>query len=518
MTSTIPPVTPPAWATLLTGVRPERHGIFGFMEGMLFADTRKDVLARSRPVSSLSLTRKSVVEFLGDAGRRVMLINVPMSYPPRPVNGIVVSGLMTPSDASDFTWPAELAEELRDYVIDVTPSADRLERGRVLASYDPERLLGDCTCMVKTRGENACRLGKAHPFDFGLVVFTSPDRIFHRLWPAVTAFTRSDAPGGPLESLLRDFFVQLDRSLGELVDAFPDASVMVASDHGFGPCAERMVYPDVWLEEKGFLVRRGRSAERSGRRPRRSIRGTVRGALEKLLPGGLAARIVSTGRDRQTRLLESLDRERSVACFASLDNARFGGIRLLDEAKSRLGGGDEAALVLEIIASLREMHDPETDEPLLAGAWRREEVFPDARVDFLPEIVMEFRPRYAGRTDPDADSLLGGPLAPGGGTHDIDGMFVLAGEPVRPLGEVSAMHLADVAPTVLYLSDLAVPATMQGKPPLGLFAQEHVKEHPLRRSPVGRAETDGATGPHGAYTPEQEKSVREQLRELGYLE
>ena len=38
-------------------------------------------------------------------------INVPISYPPEPVNGFMVSGLLTPSGAA-YTWPPELAEEL----------------------------------------------------------------------------------------------------------------------------------------------------------------------------------------------------------------------------------------------------------------------------------------------------------------------------------------------------------------------------------------------------------------------
>jgi len=406
MTSTIPPVTPPAWTTLMTGLKPERHGIFGFMEGMLFGDSRKAAIETSRPVSAVSFRGESLIELLGAAGRKVMCVNVPMSYPPRAVNGVM-----------------------------------------------------------------------------------------------------------------------LDDALGRLVDAFSDATVFLVSDHGFGPRAQSTVFPDVWLEEKGFLARKGGlgGREGSGRRSRRALRELARRAIETLLPRRLGGRLLRRAADRQTRMLASIDRERSKAYFCGFDAMSFGGVRLVEETTAGLSDAERGTLLDGIIASLMEMRDPATGEPILTGARRGEEVFPDMaagdRKGFIPEIILEFREGYTGRIDPLATGLIGPP--PGGhiGVHRLEGMFVLAGDAVIPAGEVRALHLADVAPTVLWLLDCAVPATMQGKVPLRLFDEACVAAHPVRTAGAGdRARGDDGTKPADAYTAEQEEQIRENLRRLGYLD
>ncbi|HUW57359.1 MAG TPA: alkaline phosphatase family protein [Planctomycetota bacterium] len=126
--STVPAWTPPAWTTLITGLNPERHGIFAFFENMLIGDAVIDDDRAMRPVSSLSIRHPTLFSIFSAAGRPVMSINLPMSYPPTPINGIMVTGLFTPSDAEDYTYPAALKSELEDYIIDRCNGADWLTR------------------------------------------------------------------------------------------------------------------------------------------------------------------------------------------------------------------------------------------------------------------------------------------------------------------------------------------------------------------------------------------------------
>ena len=516
MTSTIPPVTPPAWTTLLTGLKPEKHGIFGFMEGMVCADSRQEFRSRSRPVSALSLKHRSLLDILGDAGKHVMCINVPMTYPPRPVHGIMISDFLSPSDAVDFTYPAELKDELEDYVIDIIHATRIQETTQQRLGYAEDAWVKRCTQIVRIRADNICRLGKTHPWDFGIVVFTATDRIFHPRWPEIVTFLDKEAPTTEMERLLLEFFVELDRALGRLVESFGDATVLLTSDHGFQQRADHAVHVDVWLEREGFLVRKRRG---SGRKLRRALRSVLRAAMEKLLPPRLTARLLLKATDRQTRMAESIDRERSVAYFAGFDAATYGAVRLVAETTTALDEKQRSELLRNLIDSLKNMTDPETDEPIIKEAFLREELFPGAVVDFLPEIVLEFREGYTGRVDPLATGLLGpSPKDNQIGVHQLDGMFVLAGEAVKPLGEVAPLQLADIAPTVLYLSGLPIPNVMQGSPPLQLLADEYVATHPVEHR-------DYAEEPHrppgeraAAYTQEQERQVKDHLRRLGYLE
>ena len=133
MRSTMPPVTAPAWSTLITGLGPQQHGIFGFMEGMLFGETLGAAGRDARPASSLSLRGRTLFDILGTAGRRVLSVNLPLTYPPREVNGVLISGMMTPQNAATFTYPPTLADELTDYRIDINHSSNREERGRLVS-------------------------------------------------------------------------------------------------------------------------------------------------------------------------------------------------------------------------------------------------------------------------------------------------------------------------------------------------------------------------------------------------
>jgi len=517
----------------MTGVNPERHGIFGFLEGLLSGDTRRELVERSRPVSSLSVNQPFLLDILGRAGKHVMCVNLPMSYPPRPVNGIMITGMLTPSEADNFTYPPELRDELDDYVIDIANAATPEEISNKRYDYDLPTWVKRCTEIVRLRAKTVCRLGTKHPWDFGFVVFTGTDRISHSLWTEIMTFVQQPSAKTEMERLLQDFFVELDNALGTLVDAFPDAALLLTSDHGFGARADHTVFPDVWLERKGFLVRRRGG---SGRGLRRGVRRLIRRALDVLLPARLKRRILSKATDRQTRMLASLDRERSVAYFGGLDAASFGVVRLVEQAVAGLDEEKRSQLIDQIIAALKEMRDPETGEPVLEGVYRREEIFggatvmgptvpgpngdvPDHETQRLPEIVLKFREGYTGRTDPLTTELIGPPPQDSYiGVHRVEGMFLTSGGPFKVLGEVPPLKLADIAPSVLYLSGLPVPTNMQGEVPLGLLSEDYVKTHPLEKTERVTEVTRAADESTGAYTPDQEKDVRDHLRHLGYLE
>ncbi|HSV27062.1 MAG TPA: alkaline phosphatase family protein, partial [Sedimentisphaerales bacterium] len=102
--STIPALTPPAWASFQTGCNPGKTGVFCFT--LLDRATRKNTFV------SAEMLRETLWEAAGNAGRRVVVLNLPMSYPPKPINGCMVTGLMTPSMRSEFTHPKELKAEL----------------------------------------------------------------------------------------------------------------------------------------------------------------------------------------------------------------------------------------------------------------------------------------------------------------------------------------------------------------------------------------------------------------------
>src|SRR5205085_10544027 len=117
--SKYPPLTPPAWTSLSTGLKPARHGVYDFWmyERQECGTDRKAHVQTKRRGGML------IWNILSEYGKKVLVINVPVTYPPEAVNGIMISGYMTPSSSVDFTYPANFKEELYravpDYQIDL---------------------------------------------------------------------------------------------------------------------------------------------------------------------------------------------------------------------------------------------------------------------------------------------------------------------------------------------------------------------------------------------------------------
>lgn len=105
--STIPPITGPAWASFMTGCNPARHSIGDFMR-------RRPGSYTLQPVNSTNIRTITLWEWMGRAGKRIVVLNVPVTYPPSPVNGVMVTGLLTPNTAQDFAYPAGVGTQLHE--------------------------------------------------------------------------------------------------------------------------------------------------------------------------------------------------------------------------------------------------------------------------------------------------------------------------------------------------------------------------------------------------------------------
>src|SRR5271165_2691092 len=105
--SVIPWVTAPAWTSFMTGKNPDKHGVFDF--------TRfEEDTYRWQVNNSTSIQSKTIWQLLSEQGKRVIVLNLPYTYPPYPVNGVMVSGWDAPLLQEGFTYPAELSREILD--------------------------------------------------------------------------------------------------------------------------------------------------------------------------------------------------------------------------------------------------------------------------------------------------------------------------------------------------------------------------------------------------------------------
>ena len=240
ITSTHPFVSCVAWSTYMTGKNAAKHNIFGFI------DRKPGTYSIYIPNGS-NMTSKTLWEILSEKGKSVLVMNVPVTYPPRKVNGYLVSGFLAPK-VDGATYPPELAVKLKahDYELDIDPWRAR---------ENLDNLHPDLMRVFKARTGMFMKLYREKKWDFAQLHVMETDRLYHFMWGLMEE-------GHPkYADQFMDVFRAIDEFLGE-VDATigDDVTILIMSDHGF--CSlKKEIYLNRFLEEKGYLAYRQEDAK-----------------------------------------------------------------------------------------------------------------------------------------------------------------------------------------------------------------------------------------------------------------
>lgn len=231
--SVIPTISSVAWTSYATGKNPGVHNIFGF------ADRTDNPFSITIP-TSIDRRAETIWSKLSGKGKRVIVINVPMTYPPEKVNGIMVSCFLC-ADIKKSTYPPEFHKylEKKQYVIDADAWLVRKSKKSFL-----EQL---CSILEK-RFEIAFELMEAQEWDFFQLHIMETDRLLHFYWDDTIAKKESEYSG-----MVKEFFKKLDFLIGELCKKLnKNDRLIILSDHGF--CGiKKEVQINNWLEQQGFL-------------------------------------------------------------------------------------------------------------------------------------------------------------------------------------------------------------------------------------------------------------------------
>ena len=476
--SVIPPITPTAWASLLSGQRPGRHRVLDFVR----YDPATGHLSL---VNSTDLPSTNLFTCLAAGGRKVVAVNVPMTYPPPEVPGVLVSGFETPSAESTFTWPPQLKEE----VLRVAPRYRFSVPWRARSPGDLDGLAHDVRSIVASFADRvrlARHLAAERPWNLLLVHLKFYDDLLHKTF----GYTRAGAePRG--RALLEGCLRGLDEALGELrsLARKARAPLLVVSDHGFGSLRGRL-YPNALLHRWGYLALRG-PAGRLLHRLRRRLAARTPAALHSL-----KARI-------------PIDWQRTRAYVMYTGPCPFVYLnRRGREPHGTVAPTEVEALSAELAERFRTYGHPAAEGPVFEQVIRGEEFFPD-RSDEDPELVLVPREGLVPRRRLVRPGREVTPESTLEGYHRRAGLWLAAGPNVRP-GVTLKARLEDVLPTVLSALGLALPERVDGRPLTELF-----QEPPEVRSTAG---PEGA-GPsrQDVYSAEEEEQLRRRLQDLGYL-
>jgi len=506
LASTVPPVTSPAWPTFSTGKNPGKHSIFDYI---------RPRQGQFDLVNASAIDSPTLWEILSGKGKRVGVVNVPVTYPPRPVNGFLVAGLLSPSRAN-FTYPSDFLSRYEA----------QLEPYRVMPKVQykdgiEDEFIADLQDLIERRTRYALALMQNEPWDFMMVHFLALDVAQHALWHFMDATHPRHDPVRAArygDAILR-LYQRVDAALGEIT-AQLDNNVLLflMSDHGFGPLHRVVNLNNLFLE--AGLLRLKRDPVTRIKFILASLGVTPANAYEWLMRLGLQSitfKVSKRARNRVVGKFLSFD-DVDWSRTAAYSMGHVGQVYL--NVKGRQPQGivppEEYEQVRQrVVDVLEELADPDTGRKLVERVIPREEVCHGPHCDEGPDLhvimdgyrVIAF-PLFATNNKIVTEQIRGD-----SGCHRANGIFFAHGPHVRVGQRIEGANIADLAPTVLHAFGLPVPDDMDGRVLTGIYADDYLATLPVR------FETTELAPVEDAYALSQEESLEleDRLRGLGYL-
>ncbi len=462
--SKYPPLTPPAWTSLSTGLKPARHGVYDYW---VYGDEEHRGVTRSVHVQTRRRGEKAIWNILSEYGKQVLVLNVPATYPPETVNGFMASGYLTPGTDVDFTYPTSFKEEL----FRVAPHY-QLVPG---SEYESFRLRLQVRQMVdillritEQRTKLIMHMLKEKPWDFCYLVYVCGDRLQHQLWEEATA----------LDSRTNEYYKMVDDALGQVLELLgPEDTLFVVSDHGF---RGHNSYFDIneYLCSKGLLTL-GESVMADRRKANRAS--TLRRVATKVGLRGVARKIKRSlkasgvwednGSDPTRPLLDDINWEKTLAYVPSFSGTQGGYADIL--LSPDMTGEEKAALCED----LKSQRDPKNGKPLIDAVFT-EEVFGsgpfaprEPHLLLLAQDGVTFRMHLG-------NERIWEDIGKTFGSHHKDGIFYAYGGPFKQGFKAPNAEVYDLVPTLLQSMGLPLPYAFDGRVLDELFVEKPQPELP----------------------------------------
>jgi len=501
--SVIPPVTAPAWVSFMTGKKPDKHGIFDFLA------FDPSTLKRSLTNASCILG-ETIWDILSRHGKSVATINLPYTYPPSPVNGVMISGIDAPSTESEWCYPATLKEELRQKFPDYAPAMEPWSMDKVATKKRAMCYVEQLSEFAALRTQVALYLIDRSAPDVAMVHFQESDYLQHVLWDRVSQAASDPSRAGGLDKTLRRFYSRLDDYIGELWEAASATSsdcadIMVISDHGF-TTHRGTVFPNALLRSAGWAHFHDGGRPGLGSRLKAFLLGS-RSPLVRKLAGALWLLRVTLSPRHAPTLSKDLEGAAQVelACWASSRAAMVtGSANGFVHVRSQED-------IPACLALLRDARCPRTGAHLFQRVGTMEETYGRPANEHFGRFIL-LTPLEGWDVSVGLTPYQLRARGPGDceGVHAPQGIFAAAGPGLRKAGQIS-LKLVDVSPTVLNLLDLPVPADMDGKAQTDILKNERPPRFEEPTRPVSREKRQLGCG------AEEDGIIKERLRSLGYL-
>jgi predicted AlkP superfamily phosphohydrolase/phosphomutase len=446
--STIPPYSAPAWTSIITGVNPGRHGIYDFF--------RTDSLTY-KLVNSRQRKAPALWNYLTKMGKKSLVINVPGTYPPDEISGVMISGLLAPSKRSNFTFPISLKQRLTKDDLGLFEfeqvAVDDLPKS-LAARYAPDKLVDMVNAATDSHATITKNLMRSFEWDFLMVVFRGIDDIQHLLWGNNAA--------------ILSCYQQADYWLGELIQSAPSSLIVIVSDHGFGP-VKKYLYANNVLYNAGYLKTYS-NPRNSGSLISMNLYEKFSRCffflvpLRKFLHTSAGQKIIRVSDEKR-----NINMNESKAVYHSVCSC---GIRILPKngfALEKKEFDEECQNIKNLFSNII---DPDTGQRVIHKIYSVSEAYSLNAVNSPLDLILEMEPGYGlqtilkqfgNKSENQQLPILSSPdFFSWAGDHRPEGIVFLSGPGIRSGQSLSASVL-DIVPTILAWMQLSIPDIVEGR-------------------------------------------------------
>lgn len=503
--STVLPVTPAAWASMITGCNPSKTGVFHFLKSSGKENTYLKVL-----VNGDDIRTPTMWDILSSYGRDVISINVPMTFPPKPVNGIMISGMMTPRGESNFTYPGDLKNELAwegiDYRIDTYShrTLSNLQDDdfvKQLFSNGAENFFNDLNELLDIRKRTVTYLMENRKWQYFMLVIIGIDRIQHHFWD----YIKNPELDFKISENIRKYYKKVDEFVGELCSEFRNTgNVFIVSDHGFAKLHGDFII-DGWLLQKGYLRIKGHKIE--------NWRTVLKRSLKKcgINVAKISEFFLKEEKIHKLRLSASnIDWLHTFAYGVSIN-----GINVNLKGRETLGCVEESKydeIRGKIINDLMSITNSQGIK-IVKNVLKKESVYSEGPLNHIPDLILEFDESILYRAIPTEHVSKNMDIFKTykwlTGNHIRDGVFLALGKDIKEGILVEKINIEDILPTVLALNDEKIPKHLDGGVIKDIMNRE-LKENYINYEYAARDEKY-------KYSKNGEQDLKEKLKSLGYM-
>ena len=495
--SVIPPLTPPAWTSLMTGRSPGYHGIFDFFQ-MDSLEGR-----HIRFVSSHDVSCETIWSMASRNGLKMAVLNFPLMYPAPKISGYVIPGWVPWRTLPLACSPQGLFEQIktlpgfnqRELAMDIKLEEKATEGG---PESEYESWVELHTRREKNWFEIFRHLVQEDDLDLGAILFDGMDKLQHLCWrfidPDRTTSLESDR-----ELRIRDLCLEYYRSMDQLMEQIidlvgPETTIYIASDHGFGPTTE-VFHINAWLEQRGYLAWSESAADEQADQ-------------EALLGVGQVARHTYLMDWKRTTAFTTIPTSNGIYIVVAKNGDSHG-----------IPASEYDSFRAQLMRELLDFKDPVSGESVISSIRTREEAFPGPYASVAPDLTLALRDGGLVSILP-AQNLLE-PRPQVAGAHRPLGVFMARGPAIRKGVEIPELSILDIAPSLLYSLGLPVPEDLEGRAPEEVFEPEAIRRRPVEMIepiPTEKTKRPQKSSQTPGMGPEEEQELADRLRQLGYIE